>query len=152
MGAEGDGSEANTIAAGVKVWVPDATEAWAAAEVRSVDGDKVKVLMTAGGGKEEKEVAVADCNLMEKAVEEDMVKLNYLHEPGVLHNLGSRYNLDEIYTYTGSILIAVRHYSIQTASGAFSLSLSLPRRRSRTLFVRLVVEGKKKKHPHHHTW
>jgi hypothetical protein len=37
-----------------------------------------------------------------------MVKLNYLHEPGVLHNLGSRYNLDEIYTYTGSILIAVR--------------------------------------------
>ena len=29
-----------------------------------------------------------------------MVKLNYLHEPGVLHNLGNRYTLDEIYTYT----------------------------------------------------
>ena len=36
-----------------------------------------------------------------------MVKLNYLHEPGVLNNLQSRYGLDEIYTYTGSILIAV---------------------------------------------
>lgn len=107
MGAEG--SEANTIAAGVKVWVPDASQAWIAAEVRSVVGDKVKVEIAGGEAKGQvKEVAVAVCNLMEKATEEDMVKLNYLHEPGVLHNLGSRYNLDEIYTYTGSILIAVR--------------------------------------------
>jgi hypothetical protein len=37
-----------------------------------------------------------------------MVTLNYLHEPGVLHNLKNRYGLDEIYTYTGNILIAVR--------------------------------------------
>lgn len=37
-----------------------------------------------------------------------MTKLPFLHEPGVLHNLDVRYDEDEIYTYTGSILIAVR--------------------------------------------
>ena len=44
------------------------------------------------------------------ATVEDMVKLSYLHEPGVLHNLKQRYSLDEIYTYTGSILIAVNPF------------------------------------------
>lgn len=28
---------------------------------------------------------------------DDMTKLAYLHEPGVLHNLAVRYDLDEIY-------------------------------------------------------
>ncbi|XP_071709398.1 myosin-6-like [Rutidosis leptorrhynchoides] len=39
-----------------------------------------------------------------------MTKLAYLHEPGVLENLRSRYNMDEIYTYTGNILIAVNPF------------------------------------------
>ena len=30
----------------------------------------------------------------------------------MLHNLRSRYNLDEIYTYTGSILIAVNPFQV----------------------------------------
>jgi len=41
---------------------------------------------------------------------EDMVKLSYLHEPGVLDNLQYRYSMQEIYTYTGSILIAVNPF------------------------------------------
>lgn len=28
---------------------------------------------------------------------DDMTKLSYLHEPGVLQNLGTRYSLNEIY-------------------------------------------------------
>lgn len=28
---------------------------------------------------------------------DDMTKLSYLHEPGVLHNLATRYELNEIY-------------------------------------------------------
>jgi myosin V len=28
---------------------------------------------------------------------DDMTKLSYLHEPGVLQNLGTRYELNEIY-------------------------------------------------------
>jgi myosin-5 len=41
---------------------------------------------------------------------QDMTKLPYLHEPGVLYNLETRYKLDEIYTYTGTILIAVNPF------------------------------------------
>ena len=39
-----------------------------------------------------------------------MTTLSYLNEPGVLNNLRVRYGLDEIYTYTGSILIAVNPF------------------------------------------
>ncbi|KAH9626894.1 hypothetical protein KSS87_002294 [Heliosperma pusillum] len=41
---------------------------------------------------------------------DDMTKLSYLHEPGVLHNLATRYSRNEIYTYTGNILIAVNPF------------------------------------------
>ncbi|KAK8708917.1 hypothetical protein V6N13_059952 [Hibiscus sabdariffa] len=41
---------------------------------------------------------------------DDMTKLTYLHEPGVLQNLKCRYDLNEIYTYTGNILIAVNPF------------------------------------------
>jgi hypothetical protein len=40
-----------------------------------------------------------------------MTRLSYLHEPGVLWNLKSRYTYDDIYTYTGSILIAVNPFA-----------------------------------------
>nr|XP_023898753.1 myosin-9 [Quercus suber] len=39
-----------------------------------------------------------------------MTKLSYLHEPGVLQNLKIRYELNEIYTYTGNILIAINPF------------------------------------------
>ncbi|KAL0333731.1 UNVERIFIED_CONTAM: Myosin-17 [Sesamum angustifolium] len=41
---------------------------------------------------------------------DDMTKLSYLHEPGVLQNLAARYELNEIYTYTGNILIAINPF------------------------------------------
>jgi myosin-5 len=42
---------------------------------------------------------------------QDMTRLPYLHEPGVLGNLRDRYMFDDIYTYTGSILIAVNPFA-----------------------------------------
>jgi Myosin head (motor domain) len=42
---------------------------------------------------------------------QDMTRLSYLHEPGVLWNLKVRYQLDDIYTYTGTILIAVNPFA-----------------------------------------
>ena len=42
---------------------------------------------------------------------QDMTTLAYLNEPGVLCNLRARYELDLIYTYTGSILIAVNPFA-----------------------------------------
>ena len=42
---------------------------------------------------------------------QDMTRLSYLHEPGVLWNLKCRYMVDDIYTYTGTILIAVNPFA-----------------------------------------
>jgi myosin-5 len=42
---------------------------------------------------------------------QDMTRLSYLHEPGVLWNISCRYTYDDIYTYTGSILIAVNPFA-----------------------------------------
>ncbi len=44
-------------------------------------------------------------------VHQDMTTLSYLNEPGVLHNLRVRYTHDAIYTYTGSILIAINPFA-----------------------------------------
>ncbi|XP_057964202.1 myosin-9 [Malania oleifera] len=41
---------------------------------------------------------------------DDMTNLSYLHEPSVLQNLATRYELNDIYTYTGSILIAINPF------------------------------------------
>jgi myosin-5 len=41
---------------------------------------------------------------------DDMTTLSYLHEPAILHNLQTRYSLNIIYTFTGTILIAVNPY------------------------------------------
>ena len=102
MGATDAVAEVNAIAVGVKVWLPDGgDDAYISGEVTSIDGDKVTVQIPGAG---DKVVPAADCSLCEKATQEDMVKLNYLHEPGVLNNLQSRYGLDEIYTYTGCLL------------------------------------------------
>lgn len=40
-----------------------------------------------------------------------MTTLSYLNEPGVLWNLKNRYTYDDIYTYTGSILIAINPFA-----------------------------------------
>ncbi len=40
-----------------------------------------------------------------------MTTLNFLNEPGVLWNLKVRYPPDDIYTYTGDILIAVNPFA-----------------------------------------
>ncbi|GMY06879.1 myosin-11 isoform X1 [Fagus crenata] len=41
---------------------------------------------------------------------DDMSKLENLHEPGVLHNLATRFKINKIYTYTGNILIAINPF------------------------------------------
>ncbi|CAH2038967.1 unnamed protein product [Thlaspi arvense] len=96
---------------GSRVWVEDPDEAWLDGEVVEINGEQIKVLCTSG-----KQVVVKASNIYPKDVEapasgvEDMTRLAYLHEPGVLQNLQSRYDINEIYTYTGSILIAVNPF------------------------------------------
>uniref|UniRef100_A0A453Q289 Myosin motor domain-containing protein n=1 Tax=Aegilops tauschii subsp. strangulata TaxID=200361 RepID=A0A453Q289_AEGTS len=80
-------------------------------EVLKVNGDTITVKCS-----NEKTVTAKASHVHAKDPEEspcgvdDMTKLAYLHEPGVLQNLKSRYDMNEIYTYTGSILIAVNPF------------------------------------------
>ncbi|KAK2648827.1 hypothetical protein Ddye_016316 [Dipteronia dyeriana] len=119
-------------AVGTLVWVEDPEVTWIDGEVVEVKGNEIKVLCTS-----EKTVVVKASNVYPKDAEapqcgvDDMTKLAYLHEPGVLQNLKSRYDMNEIYvsvisnithllsgsrfrvgwrTYTGNILIAVNPF------------------------------------------
>ncbi|KAK8485634.1 hypothetical protein V6N13_104308 [Hibiscus sabdariffa] len=97
--------------AGSHVWVEDPDDAWIDGEVIEVKGDEIKVKCTSN-----KTIVAKTSSAHPKDTEvpptgvDDMTKLAYLHEPGVLQNLKCRYDVNEIYTYTGSILIAVNPF------------------------------------------
>ncbi|KAI5393544.1 hypothetical protein KIW84_060605 [Lathyrus oleraceus] len=98
---------------GSMVWVPDKELAWVAAEVVGSDGNSVQLVTDSG-----KKVFVSPEKLCQRDVDEeeiggfeDMTRLTYLNEPGVLYNIRRRYALNDIYTYTGSILIAVNPFT-----------------------------------------
>ncbi|KAL2463235.1 Myosin ATPase [Forsythia ovata] len=100
-----------SIAVGSHAWVEDSEVAWIDGEVVEVNDEEVKVICISG------KTAVANiANVYPKDPEapqcgvDDMTKLSYLHEPGILQNLKSRYDMNEIYTYTGNILIAVNPF------------------------------------------
>ncbi|RAL43433.1 hypothetical protein DM860_012574 [Cuscuta australis] len=100
-----------SLGVGSLVWVEDPDIAWIDGEVLEVKGEDVKVLCTSG-----KTVVAKVSKIYHKDAEappcgvDDMTKLAYLHEPGVLQNIKSRYDMNEIYTYTGNILIAVNPF------------------------------------------
>ncbi|KAE9590489.1 putative myosin ATPase [Lupinus albus] len=99
------------IIVGSQVWVEDPEIAWIDGEVTEIDGRNAKIITTNG-----KTVVAEISRIYPKDTEappagvDDMTKLAYLHEPGVLYNLACRFSLNEIYTYTGNILIAVNPF------------------------------------------
>ncbi|KAG6658241.1 myosin-17-like [Carya illinoinensis] len=101
----------DNIIVGSHVWVEEPSLAWIDGEVFQINGEEVHVQTTNG-----KTVVTDITKVFPKDTEappggvDDMTKLSYLHEPGVLHNLATRYELNEIYTYTGNILIAVNPF------------------------------------------
>ncbi|CAN4110466.1 unnamed protein product [Withania somnifera] len=99
------------IIVGSHVWIEDPDEAWIDGEVTEIKGSNATVITTNGKTK-----VASISSIYPKDTEappagvDDMTKLAYLHEPGVLNNLACRYSLNEIYTYTGNILIAVNPF------------------------------------------
>nr|XP_033516901.1 myosin-7 isoform X2 [Nicotiana tomentosiformis] len=100
-----------SVVVGSHVWVEDPEVAWIDGVVAEVNGEEITVNCTSG-----KTVVTNLSHVYAKDTDapscgvDDMTKLSYLHEPGVLQNLRSRYDMNEIYTYTGSILIAVNPF------------------------------------------
>ncbi|XP_058001214.1 myosin-6 isoform X2 [Hevea brasiliensis] len=96
---------------GSSVWVEDPEASWVDGEVVEINGDGITINCTSG-----KKVVAKASDVHPKDPEfptcgvDDMTKLAYLHEPGVLYNLKCRYDENEIYTYTGNILIAVNPF------------------------------------------
>lgn len=99
------------LVVGSLVWVDDPEETWIDGEVQEVNGEEVTINCSSGKSVVAKtsDVHPKDPEFPEGGVD-DMTKLAYLHEPGVLHNLKCRYDTNEIYTYTGNILIAVNPF------------------------------------------
>ncbi|KAL9226908.1 hypothetical protein vseg_002666 [Gypsophila vaccaria] len=98
---------------GANVWVEDKEFAWVPAEVVDFVGNRVQLLVTSSAttvfsSPDKLHLRDPDADL---GGVDDMTKLTYLNEPGVLYNLKRRYALDNIYTYTGSILIAVNPFT-----------------------------------------
>ncbi|MED6186014.1 hypothetical protein PIB30_062642 [Stylosanthes scabra] len=104
-------SAAVNIIVGSHVWIEDPVQAWIAGEVSKINGEEVHV-RTAEGKTVVKNISKVfpKDNEAPPGGVDDMTKLSYLHEPGVLHNLATRYELNEIYTYTGNILIAINPF------------------------------------------
>ncbi|XP_037406232.1 myosin-17-like isoform X10 [Triticum dicoccoides] len=99
------------IVIGSHVWVADKDLAWIDGEVFKIDGQNAHVRTTKG-----KTVTANVSDIHPKDTEappdgvDDMTRLSYLHEPGVLDNLAVRYAKNIIYTYTGNILIAINPF------------------------------------------
>ncbi|OQU76115.1 hypothetical protein SORBI_3010G093600 [Sorghum bicolor] len=104
------GTKVNIIV-GSHVWAEDPDTCWVDGEVVKINGEEAEIQATNG-----KKIVANLSKLYPKDMEaaaggvDDMTKLSYLHEPGVLENLAIRYELNEIYTYTGNILIAVNPF------------------------------------------
>ncbi|TXG72473.1 hypothetical protein EZV62_001052 [Acer yangbiense] len=120
----------STIVVGSLVWTEDPEESWIDGVVEEVNDEEIKINCTSGklaSGQEDGNELMVYCEIMDEVVAktssvypkdaefpssgvDDMTKLAYLHEPGVLQNLRCRYDMNEIYTYTGNILIAVNPF------------------------------------------
>ncbi|KAF1774616.1 P-loop containing nucleoside triphosphate hydrolase [Phytophthora cactorum] len=106
---------------GVGVWLRDAeTDEWHRATVvklvtlRLTEGPHArteKTLQIDVQALEEEQIdGVMLANSSDMDVVEDLIQLPHLHEPGICHTLNERFKINEIYTLTGEILLAINPF------------------------------------------
>eukprot|EP00026_Physarum_polycephalum_P000058 Phypoly_transcript_00058.p1 GENE.Phypoly_transcript_00058~~Phypoly_transcript_00058.p1 ORF type:complete len:2549 (-),score=561.62 Phypoly_transcript_00058:70-7716(-) len=108
-------AETVTFRVGQEVWIPHAKEGWVCGEIQSIDaGGKNEIVVLPEDGGEEIKVTKDKALMKNPEILEgvpDLAQLSYMHEPGILYNLQTRYRIDTIYTYIGKILIAINPYA-----------------------------------------
>ncbi|KAJ3288425.1 Myosin type-2 heavy chain 1 [Rhizoclosmatium sp. JEL0117] len=111
---------------GTKAWFADEQEGWVLGSMSSstITDKSAKLVFTLESGKEvtfestmDKLVATKFADLpplmnppMLEGID-DLSNLSYLHEPAVLHNVRLRYSQQQIYTYSGIVLIAMNPFA-----------------------------------------
>eukprot|EP00736_Rhodelphis_marinus_P011117 Rmarinus@m.122 len=93
---------------GDSIWYPS-DDIFLLGKVKQFDEEKVSIT-TKKGEHEFSREDVFVANPAEQDGVPDNTQLMNLHPPGILHNLKTRYNRDDIYTYTAHILIALNPY------------------------------------------
>ncbi|KAK4356924.1 hypothetical protein RND71_022534 [Anisodus tanguticus] len=110
-----------SVVVGSHVWVEDPEVAWLDGVVVEVNGEEITVDCSSG-----KTVTANLSNVYAKDTDapscgvDDMTKLSYLHEPGVLQNLRSRYDMNEIYLerlFPGDPRLKTKHNHKQSKQG-----------------------------------
>lgn len=95
---------------GRKVWFGGVKDYLLPGTIKAVSGKNLSVEDEEGALHT---VPAASCKIMGATSEngvEDMIQLQDLHEGSLLYNLAIRYKTQKIYTFTGSILVAVNPY------------------------------------------
>ncbi|KAL4176315.1 hypothetical protein KRP22_001267 [Phytophthora ramorum] len=117
---------------GVGVWLRDVdTDEWHRATVVKLgepqgdsDEREVKLRITEGPHARSEKTLQLDVQALEDEqvdgvmlanssdmdVVEDLIQLPHLHEPGICHTLNERFKINEIYTLTGEILLAINPF------------------------------------------
>jgi len=90
-------------------WIPDPDEVFVKAKLIKADGDKI-TLEAPKGEVTLPKADVYDCNPSKFEKEEDMSNLSILNKACILHNLRTRYNVLQIYTYSGLFCICINPY------------------------------------------
>jgi myosin heavy subunit len=93
---------------GALCFVPDAKAVWFPGKVVHNDGEKAVIDI---GDGHEVTLPISVIKPREHSRDlADMAEFNYLHDASILHNVRVRFEKDQIYTYTGPILIAVNPF------------------------------------------
>ncbi|KAJ3407393.1 Myosin type-2 heavy chain 1, partial [Chytridiales sp. JEL 0842] len=111
---------------GTKAWFPDEQEGWIQGTMKekAITADSVKLVFNVDSRNKDAIFESTMAKLVSSKFADlpplknppmlegidDLANLSYLHEPAVLHNVRLRYMQEQIYTYSGIVLIAMNPF------------------------------------------
>ena len=110
MSAEVRRAEAGAASTTARVWVSQREDEWEAAEVLHRTVQSIEVILSGSNTRQTFDLSctvVVPRNPAHLEGTHDLITLQFLDEPNILHNLRVRHLSGEIYTNTGPILIAI---------------------------------------------